>query len=268
MVHKNTVLMPLFNRIGIGLFLTILIVGNFPCVTNAGSGDFTGFAPYMSSRSQEDLRHGEEQVEKMVCDRPKMAAWLKRGDPIWSWVAKQFAGADTGWRIYWISYPSNDLPSSCPSYCLGPAKGQSPAIYVRSDLDGESTCAYAVFELFNVRSAPELGRITLAAMNGKISKEQFVLRRANLEYEATKETICFYKHFWQPHAAELGRETFERNWHAPVDSTFEQWIAHYADHSSYPWNIYEKYYERIIAPHLTSRSPALSTSSGQANLER
>src|ERR1051326_747463 len=55
--------------------------------------------------SQEALAFGEQQVEHMVEDRPQMKQYVQKGDPIWRYCVRQFAGEALGERIAWNNDP-------------------------------------------------------------------------------------------------------------------------------------------------------------------
>jgi hypothetical protein len=50
-----------------------------------------------------DLAFGKKQVDQMMHDRPVMALLVKKGDVIYEWTVRQFAGESLGHRIMWYS---------------------------------------------------------------------------------------------------------------------------------------------------------------------
>lgn len=55
--------------------------------------------------SKKDLFWGRLQVDRMMKDRPAMAQLVRKGDVIYEYAARQFAGASNHRRIIWDSTP-------------------------------------------------------------------------------------------------------------------------------------------------------------------
>ena len=66
----------------------------------------TGGQPYPLNPSQ--LAWGESQLEEMLKDRPEMAKYVTRGDDLWDWIVRQFAGEWVHGGVEWD--PSEPLP--------------------------------------------------------------------------------------------------------------------------------------------------------------
>jgi hypothetical protein len=102
-----------------------------------------------------DLRHGEKQVADLVHDRPEMAKFVTPGDPIWHWAVINFAGSETGYRIYWENTPTQDNFAAEHQYQIG---NQRAVIRMQTVDDlgrrigGEEQWTAVVYELFNIRS--------------------------------------------------------------------------------------------------------------------
>src|SRR5262245_57989986 len=58
--------------------------------------------------SKAALQHGEEQVRKMLKDRPAMAKNIELGDALWRWAARKFAGEDLEDTIDWDPTPPRE----------------------------------------------------------------------------------------------------------------------------------------------------------------
>ncbi|HEX2473661.1 MAG TPA: tetratricopeptide repeat protein, partial [Lacipirellulaceae bacterium] len=92
--------------------------------------------------SPESLAHGEEQVRKMLKDRPVMAEHVTEGDAIWTWAVRKFAGEDTGMLVDW------NAGSTAPfrGFSSLPVGGRNAFIQVGSTLDGLPDGRSATFD--------------------------------------------------------------------------------------------------------------------------
>jgi tetratricopeptide (TPR) repeat protein len=155
--------------------------------------------------SPEALAHGEEQVRKMLTDRPRMAEHVTPGDKIWNWAVRKFAGEDLGTLVDWDSGPSQPFlgQTSWPAGAARPTIRVSPT---RIDLPENPPCSFdvlwgvAAFELHNVGSYENFRNLEQQAAQGDLSREEFVLATLEAEERTLQQTRAFYvKHFlpWQ-----------------------------------------------------------------------
>lgn len=205
--------------------------------------------------SAADLAFGRQQVDQMMHDRPQMATYVERGDIVYLWAVRQFAGEAAGQRIYW----SNSAPD-CPAWCLsithtvegdiaireryaeGPQRGQ--------DLSGELVWSCAVFELYNISKLNQLKAIGEVARSGKISKQEFVTECTKLEFGSEQRTTLFYHILWRPLAEKQAQETNENYWFTDNPDTYRKWIQQFKGGEDYPYGYYNSFYDQNIAPYL------------------
>jgi tetratricopeptide (TPR) repeat protein len=147
--------------------------------------------------SLEALAHGEEQVRKMLNDRPAMAQHVTPGDKIWTWAKRKFAGEDLGTLIDWN--PGSPEPFFGRS---SPAIGERRAfIQVASTRDDVSDLpqqtfdelwSTAVFELHNVASSAEMLKVFKRIERDDVKRDEYILAMLNGEELATQRTRAFY----------------------------------------------------------------------------
>ena len=146
--------------------------------------------------SAEDLAFGELQVERMVRDRPEMARYAGKTDPVWGFCERAFAGEAIGERIYWES--SLPVGGEYQSDHQEPYKGRPAYIRIRKDyasgyLEGsplpcEELWSCAVFEIENLRNHGAFTMLFELALKGKLSREQWIGEHTRLEYAALRRT--------------------------------------------------------------------------------
>ena len=157
------------------------------------------YQPSNGSRlSAEALAHGQEQVAKMLHDRPAMAEFGDEAKFLRDWAARKFAGEDFVEPIDWD--PSPPLHSDAEH--LAPGDGENAAILVEAHYTSgpkegkprsfEELWAGAVYELHNVNYAREFVRLNDEADRGRVSKEAFVAGILKYELQAAQRTRAFY----------------------------------------------------------------------------
>jgi hypothetical protein len=212
----------------------------------------TGVNKFLSA---DDLKHGEQQTELMVRDRPKLVEFVSKGDPIWNWVVRQFAGEGIGTRIYWNNSEQLSKPSEYLADNTFPTKYRSGFIRLKSQdelghpICGEQLWAAAIFELNNIQSGAAFKKIYLDAVasGSKISKEDYITQNTMLEFQAMRKTALFYRNIVQPCARKKGEKAHDQYWSAHEPENYRAWIAQYTDHSAYPWNFWGTDYDTTIA---------------------
>jgi hypothetical protein len=213
------------------------------------------FAPFSRALSAEDIGHGEDQLERVIRDRPSMEKYVSKGKPIWDWVTRQFAGEYVGVRIYWRDSinPSNGqaIQWNLGSCCIPPEHGQPGVITVAVTekgkiLDGEQLWSHLIFELYNIRNAAAFKELEKEAAQSRVTKEQFIDQVARLEYKTLINRNLFYEKYWVRNTMEMGIEPHPSNWGIPVAPTFEQWIHLFTDHAGYPWGPYGVLYDYLV----------------------
>jgi len=236
----------------------------------------------------EDLVYGEYQVERMIHDRPEMSKPVQKGDPVWTWAVRQFAGDYTGSRFAWNAKPEGDFTSrSLPDACfMYPHSGQPGWITVNPVMrhahfgvwtdTGERMWAAVIFELFNIRNWQPLSDSVQMAYAGTISRDEYIHTVTLHEYKALQQRVVFYNTVWRStHPAmtsdsefDLGYRTLPKHvrplgsflkaqddpWYSHVPATYEKWFNSYGKDSDYLCN-YGRSYDR----YTKWRRPLLDT---------
>lgn len=197
----------------------------------------------------EALRHGQQQVAKMVADRPAMSLFGEESGFLREWAARKFAGEDFGALVNWD--PSPPLYSDAEH--LAPADGENAAILVEAVYSEgpqkgrprsfEELWAGAVFELHNVVYCREYVRLNEEAEAGKVSKEAFVGGILKFELRAAQQTRAFYLQVFLPWAEKQQLPTDPSLWFCDWWATPDTALAGFPDKSAYPWQPYGRTYD-------------------------
>lgn len=149
------------------------------------------------------LRHGEEQLRRMLNDRPTMAEHLSPGDKLWTWATRKFAGEDTGFLVNWNATP----PPGALGFSHGPS-GDKPAYIsvakIPNELVGNKELAFdwlwsvAAFELHNVALHNERVRLGNEVTKGRLARDEYVSGKMESEEVARERTRAFYLKFYLP----------------------------------------------------------------------
>ena len=206
--------------------------------------------------SPQDIQFGEQQVKKMLVDRPQMAKILLKNEPIWPWAVRQLAGEAANQRIYWNSSALSDKGFEYDSDHSAPEPGEPGYIRLRkTDKYGKPMAAHRllaalVFECYNINSSPAFDRVYQAVLKGKLSKDQYIEQNAQIEFEATRRTANFYRTVFEPLAKNRQYEIDPLYWEAESPTTYTAWRAQYTDRAGYPWSFWGKNYDESIVPYL------------------
>lgn len=177
--------------------------------------------------SKEDLRHGAIQVAAMLKDRPRMSECIKGNTAILSWTVRQFAGFETGYRIFWSdSAPVGPGPAE---NCYAGA-GELPFIRVdnvdeqRNELDGQMQWVAAIYELHNIRNGPAFLRAQKDKLSGSLDKKKWTDTNARLEYNAALATRDFFLSVWEPESRRCNLPSTPYYWRQGLPNSYERWI--------------------------------------------
>jgi hypothetical protein len=232
----------------------VLLAGNsFESLTNLPE-----LAELTTNLSAADLAFGEEQMAKMVKDRPEFARYISRDDVIWQFCVRAFAGAAIGERILW----DNTLPedNGYRSENLGPYQGHPGFIRIRNNSDSsddrgrplscEELWSCAVFELENIRNHKTFMVLYYRALEGKLSREEWIRGCTMLEYEALNRTSKDFAKLWLPLFGTRAISVNKSFWGANIPDTYQEWISFYRDPNSYPWDAFGAFYDSQIVPYV------------------
>ncbi len=212
---------------------------------------------YARKVSPDDLIFGMEQTDKMMQDRKPMCFLVTKGDPIYNWVSRQFAGEACGERISWN--PEEDLgkPSIYKADHCYPSKNEKAYIRIRSNngngnfYDEHSLWESCIFELHNIRSYKGFDKVFHDACNGKVTKEEWLKRNTEIEYKANVRVKDFFYKNWAPFLESKGIDYRKHTWDVEwTPDNYPDWIAAYNDPNGYPWDYWGNYYDTQIVPYL------------------
>jgi hypothetical protein len=90
------------------------------------------------------------------------------------------------------------------------------------------------------------------ALDGRLTREQWIRGCTRLEYEALKRTRNDFTKLWLP-LFSTRRITISRQfWGGNIPDTYEGWISLYRDPDDYPWDVFGAYYDQKIVPYVRS----------------
>jgi len=205
-----------------------------------------------------DLIFGEQQVSSMVHDRPELARYVSRDCALWQFCVRAFGGEAIGERILW----DNNLPAGKEyrSDHMAPYAGQSGRIRIRKNyaagpergqaLSCEELWSCAVFEIENIRNFRAFLALYYKALNGELSREEWIRANSKLEYGALRRTAGDYRRLWQPLALARQQLSSAEFWGLEIPATYEEWISQYRDPNSYPWDVFGRYYDEQVMPYI------------------
>lgn len=200
------------------------------------------------SLSEKNIRHGEAQLRQMRIDRPAMQRMVRPGDTIWNWVVLRLAGKDIRSTIYWQAESSEDFPipkgvNAAHGY---PTPAHNGRIWLHPSTEAEELWSGLIFELHNIRNYKQFNRVRLDAVRGNCDRDVYIMRHAELEYQAVQATARFYEEVWKPYCQARNIPTDPKRWFTYVPDSFEAWISLYTDSRGYPWSPYGEYYDALL----------------------
>ncbi|MBP7861307.1 hypothetical protein KA183_06460 [bacterium] len=212
---------------------------------------------YSSKVTPDDLIYGMAEVDKMLTDRKPMGFLVEKGDPIYTWAARQFAGEACGERISWN--PEEDLGK--PTYykadhCF-PTKDEKGYIRLRSNngsgnvYDEHVLWEGCIFELLDIRNFKAFDKVYEDGCKGKFTKDEWIRLNTLISYKTDLAAKDFFYRNWSPYLKDKGIDPEEHKWQ--VDSapkTYNEWIGQYTDKSGYPWDYWGTYYDTQIVPYV------------------
>ena len=198
------------------------------------------------------IQHGEEQVRQMLRDRPAMAQFGEKAKVLCQWAARKFAGEDLQKEIFWdATEPDGSDAVSYPPTANKPGRIRLRKTYSDGANKGkELTCEdmwnHAVFELYNVENAEEFQRLTLDAVDGKLTKETFATKMVECETRAVVKTRAFYVHVFLPWAKEHHAPSDPKSWYVATRLDSREPFRLYVDKPGAYWRNLEDQYDIVI----------------------
>jgi hypothetical protein len=162
--------------------------------------------------SAEDLAWGETQVAQLLKDRPAMVPYVRKGDTLWTWTVRQFAGEYLGSRIRW---DAKDPQPICNAFFYGPENGKKAYIQVTSKMFasenyhyGEPKTAPVLWyetanALSNMRLIPEINKIQGRAEKGSLDREGYIRERILAARRPMQWAHDFFVDIWVPQCKAL-----------------------------------------------------------------
>lgn len=197
---------------------------------------------------RENILHGEEQIKKIIQDRPLMTKLVQPKDLIWQWVVYKLAGEDVQAPIFWQAESSSNfpIPMGVNAVHAYPTDKTNGMVWVHHSDDAEKMWSGLIYELHNIKNGEGFQKIESDAKNWLCNKEDYIFRYAKLEYKAAQETAKFYKNIWLPYCQSKNIPTNPQLWFYYLPDTFEGWAKSFTDKNSYPWHPYAGYYEQTV----------------------
>lgn len=207
------------------------------------------------------LDHGRSQVRQLFADRFMMGTYrtktgelrkVTESDPIFQWLARKFAGEDTGEIIFWNS----DLPKDFRAGHINATRNWPGFIQISrftapSENLGERMLGFedlwvcAAFELISLGRVQDSKQMEQRVVAKKMSKEEFVEAGAKFEYESFQAMREYYEKVWRPWAESAGFETNPGDWRLPLPA-YREWRSGYTDHAGYPWKPFESIFDYLV----------------------
>ena len=148
-----------------------------------------------------------------------MAQYGEKAGVLYRWAARKFAGEDLKHAIRWD--PSGPDVLEAASGTRGP--GHFPRIkiletYYADEKRGkkrkpEELWYTAVYELYNITCSAELGRLDDEVAAGRLTKEEYFTRGAEIESAPADKTRSFYVNVFLPWAKEHREPTDPQIWY-------------------------------------------------------
>lgn len=198
------------------------------------------------------IQRGEQQVYQMLQDRPAMGRFGKKAGVLYEWAARKFAGEDLRQEILWnASEPVFDAENLVPTrerpgcirirgtYRDGPDMGKERSF--------ERMWRDAVCELYNITNAPDFRRTAQEAANGRLTREEFVVKIIEYESCAAEKTRSFYVHVFLPWAKEQRMPTDPGLWYVASrsDPREKLLVPHETKTRGTHWKYFESWYDSI-----------------------
>ena len=199
------------------------------------------------------LNHGQEQLQRMLNDRPVMKQYNERSKFLYDWAIRKFAGEDLHRRIFWdstdppfnYSAANHSVADFYGSRCIQVAEKFSAGQKKGENLSFEDLWSGVVYELFNCLSEDEIKSIWRQVEEDKISKNIFATNIVACEFHAAQKTRAFYIHVILPWAKENRIPTTPESWYLGRESIIHENIHNYIYDNPFHLDSYEQQYDLL-----------------------
>ena len=206
--------------------------------------------------SEGAIKDGEQQLRKMLSDRPAMAQFGEKAGILYRWTARKFAGEDLdagkglNERIVWDASepPDADADSRIP-FENRPGRIRIRKTYIGVPNMGreqsfERMWSDVVFEFFNLANARSVApRIDRDAASGKLTKERYAREIIEQEFHAAAKARAFYIHVFLPWATDHALPTDPAIWFVAFRPDSRENLVR----QNFPtWKHYEVGFDRIV----------------------
>jgi hypothetical protein len=167
--------------------------------------------PKVNTLTSSQLATGEGQLERMLRDRPAMSPYVRKGDDLWMWMVRQFAGEYVEGGIWWDARNPKPLWNAESTQ----AEGEKASIQITNNFynnkynhwnepkTGPVLWFEAFFEIYNLRNFTPATELNKMASLGKINKEDYIMRLFLMENQNRKSVHNFFHEVWIPHCQKL-----------------------------------------------------------------
>jgi hypothetical protein len=188
------------------IFLSLLIFFCFGHATEARSGNL----------SPEYLNWGEKQLEKMLHDRPLMAPYVKKRDPLWNWTVRQFAGEWVQGGVEWDASEINYESASCgprgdhKAKLLAPTKSSYKNFHKDQAKTGSWLWVDVIQEFCNLKRDDLIVQLDRKTLMERTGPEEYAYQRAMISgVICWPQTVDLLKHLWVPNCKTLNQEPWD-----------------------------------------------------------
>jgi hypothetical protein len=251
LVMAARALRSLFGILGIGFF----IFGSLPANSDEP-------VPHIDDPQADDNRGGPvsatdlsavspaalASLESLMADHPELLTLIKRDDEIWQWLDVHFT--NHGNTVQWthdqgVNFKHYIAMSSYtkPIIYLAPHTRSGQSISPQLQLSG------LVYELLNISHEDEFKAVVALARAGKLTRDQFVVEMARIEFKTCHETKVFHDLVWLPYALKNHLSPIRGNWHLTIGDNFNRWLNYHRRvvKDGYPDDAYGPTYALLVA---------------------
>lgn len=200
---------------------------------------------------------GENQLRKMILDRPQMERFISSNDQLWTTISNLFEGELCNHPVSW----DPKCPQPEDRYYVGqsfyPIPGRDICcIRLRKYdganqlIEGELLWSSLIFEFHNIAEGERFYQVYLDAINDRLTREQYIEGMTRIEHISLGRTYSFYQNRWFPAMNKKNLETHSKYWRLNYKREYRDWINQFKDQSSYPYDNYGSYFDKVLVPYL------------------